>query len=152
MKVKKKYLKQMFKNVWNWRVGKRYTAAAAAAKLLQLCLTLWDPIDSSPPGSSVPGILQARTLERVAISFSSAWKWKVRVKWLSCIWLCASLGTAAHQLLCPRDSLGKNTGVGCHFLLQKICQTNANKNTTGICNVAKREFHVKLIKRNKGEY
>ena len=47
---------------------------AAAAKLLQSCLTLCDPIGSSPPGSSVPGILQARTLEWVAISFSNAWK------------------------------------------------------------------------------
>ena len=50
-------------------------AAAAAAKSLQLCPTLCDPIDGSPPGSSVPGILQARTLEWVAMSFSSAWKW-----------------------------------------------------------------------------
>ena len=50
-------------------------AAAAAAKSLQLCPTLCDPIDGSSPGSSVPGILQARTLEWVAISFSSAWKW-----------------------------------------------------------------------------
>ena len=50
----------------------RYAAAAAAAKLLQLCPTLCDPIDSSPPGSPVPGILQARTLEWVAISFSNA--------------------------------------------------------------------------------
>ena len=49
-------------------------AAAAAAKSLQLCLTLCDPIDGSPPGSPVHGILQARTLEWVAISFSSAWK------------------------------------------------------------------------------
>ena len=55
-------------------------AAAAAAKLLQSCLTLCDPIDGSPP---VPGILQARTLEWVAISFSNAWKWKVKVKSLS---------------------------------------------------------------------
>jgi len=52
-------------------------AAAAAAKSPQSCPTLCDPIDSSPPGSPVPGILQARTLEWVAISFSSAWKWKV---------------------------------------------------------------------------
>ena len=56
---------------------------SAAAKSLQLCPTLWDPIDSSPPGCPVPGILQARTLEWVAISFSSAWKWKVKVKLLS---------------------------------------------------------------------
>ena len=56
---------------------------AAAAKSLQSCLTLCDPIDGSPPDSPVPGILQARTLEWVAISFSSAWKWKVKVKSLS---------------------------------------------------------------------
>ena len=54
-------------------------ATAAAAKSLQLCLTLWDPIDGSPPGPAVPGILQARTLEWVAISFSNAGKWKVKV-------------------------------------------------------------------------
>ena len=49
---------------------------AAAAKSLQSCPTLWDPIDGSPPGSAVPGILQARTLQWVAISFSVVWKWK----------------------------------------------------------------------------
>ena len=59
-------------------------AAAAAAKSLQSCLTLCDPIDSSSPGTPVPGILQARVLERVAISFSNAWKWKGKVKSLSC--------------------------------------------------------------------
>ena len=57
------------------------TAAAAAAKSPQSCPTLCDPIDGSPPGFPVPGILQARTLEWVAISFSNAWKWKVKVKW-----------------------------------------------------------------------
>ena len=56
---------------------------AAAAKSLQSCPTLCDPIDGSPPGSPVPGILQARTLEWVAISFSNAWTWKVKVKSLS---------------------------------------------------------------------
>ena len=55
-------------------------AAAAAAKSLQLCPTLCDAKDGSPPGSTVPGILQARTLEWVAVSFSNAWKWKVKVK------------------------------------------------------------------------
>ena len=59
------------------------SAAAAAVKLLQSCPTLCDPIDGSPPGSSVPGILQATILEWVAISFSNAWKWKVKVKLLS---------------------------------------------------------------------
>ena len=58
----------------------RYADAAAAAKSFQLCPTLCDPIDGSPPGSSVLEILQARTLEWVAISFSNAWKWKVKVK------------------------------------------------------------------------
>ena len=70
---------------------------AAAAKLLQSCPTLCNPIDSSPSGSPVPGILQARTLEWVAISFSNAWKWKVKVKSLSHVQLLATPWTAAHQ-------------------------------------------------------
>ena len=72
-------------------------AAAAAAKSLQSCLTLCDPIDSSPPGSPVPGILQARTLEWVAISSSNAWKWKVKVKSLSRVRLSATPWTGAYQ-------------------------------------------------------
>ena len=64
---------------------------------LQSCPTLCDPIDGRPPGSSVPGILQARTLEWVAIFFSNAWKWKVKVKLLSCVLLLATPWTAAYQ-------------------------------------------------------
>ena len=71
--------------------------SAAAAKSLQSCPTLCDPIDGSPPGSPVPGILQARTLEWVAISFSNAWKWKVKVKSLSHVRLLATPRTAAYQ-------------------------------------------------------
>ena len=67
------------------------------AKSLQSCPTLCDPIHGSPPGSVVPGILQARTLEWVAISFSNAWKWKVKVKSLSRVRLFATPWTAAHQ-------------------------------------------------------
>ena len=78
-----------------------YTAAAAAAaasaESLQSCPTLCDPIDGSPPGSSVPGILQARTLEWVAISFSNAWKQKVKLKSLSRVQLFATPWTAAYQ-------------------------------------------------------
>ena len=70
---------------------------AAAAKLLQSCPTLCDRIDGSPPGSPVPGILQARTLEQVAISFSNAWKWKVKVKSLSRVRLFETPWTAAYQ-------------------------------------------------------
>ena len=70
---------------------------ACLAKSLQSCLTLCDPIDSSPPGSSIPGILQARTLKWVAISFSNAWKWKVKVKSLSCAGLSVTPWTAAYQ-------------------------------------------------------
>ena len=62
----------------------------AAAKLHQLCPTLCDPIDGSPPGSPTPGILQATTLEWVAISFSNAWKWKVKVKSFSRVRLSAT--------------------------------------------------------------
>ena len=72
-------------------------AAAAAAKSLQSCPTLCDPIDGSPPGSAIPGILQARTLEWVVISFSRAWKWKVKVKSLSHVQLLATPWTAAYQ-------------------------------------------------------
>ena len=70
---------------------------AAVAKSLQSCLTLCDPIDGSPPGSTIPEILQARTLEWVAISFSNAWKWKVKVKSLNRVWLLATPWTAAYQ-------------------------------------------------------
>ena len=77
--------------------GLKSNTAAAAAKSLQSCPTLCDPIDSSPPGSAIPGILQARTLEWVAISFSTAWKWKVKVKSLSCVGLLATPWTAAYQ-------------------------------------------------------
>ena len=69
-------------------------AAAAAAKSLQLCPILCDSRDGSPPGSPVPGILQARTLERVAIAFSNTWKWKVKVKSLSRVRLLATPWTA----------------------------------------------------------
>ena len=73
------------------------TAAAAAAKSLQSCPTLCDPIDGSPPGSPVPGVLQTRTLEWVAIAFANAWKWKVKVKLLSRVRLFATPWTAAYQ-------------------------------------------------------
>ena len=76
---------------------------------------LCDPIDGSPSGSPVPGILQARTLEWVATSFSNAWKWK---------WSCSvksgssrSHGLQPTRLLHPWDFPGKSTGVGCHCLL-----------------------------------
>ena len=69
----------------------------ATAKSLQSCPILCDPRDSSPPGSPVPGTLQARTLEWVAISFSNAWKWKVKGKLLSCVWLLATPWIAAFQ-------------------------------------------------------
>ena len=72
-------------------------STAAAAKLLQSCPTLCDPRDGSPPGSPVPGILQARTLEWVASSFSNAWKWKVKVKSLSHVQLLATPWTTAYQ-------------------------------------------------------
>ena len=68
----------------------------SCCKLLQLCPTLSDPIDSSPPGSAVPGILQARTLEWIAIFFFNAWKWKVKVKSLGCVWLFETPWTVAH--------------------------------------------------------
>ena len=75
----------------------RLMKQSAAAKSLQSCPTLCDSIDGSPPGSPIPGILQARTLEWVAISFSNAWKWKVKVKSLSCVRLLATPWSADYQ-------------------------------------------------------
>ena len=76
-----------------------FATATAAAKSLQLCPTLCDPIDGSPPGSPIPGILQAEILEWVAITFSNAWKWKVKMKSLSCVQLFMTPWTAAYQAL-----------------------------------------------------
>ena len=78
----------------NWLI---LFSVAAAAKSCQSCPTVCDPIDGSPSGSPIPGILQARTLEWVAISFSNAWKWKVKVKSLSRVRLVATPWTAAYQ-------------------------------------------------------
>ena len=75
----------------------KWTAAAAAAKSLQSCPTLCDPIDGSPPGSLVPGILQVTTLEWVAISFSNSGRWKVKVKSFSRVGLFVTPWTAAYQ-------------------------------------------------------
>ena len=80
--------KDLLYSTWN---------SAAAAKSLQSCPTLCDPVDGSPPGSPIPGILQARTLEWVAISFSNAWKGQVKGKSLSHVRLLATPWTAAHQ-------------------------------------------------------
>ena len=92
-------------------------AAAATAKSLQSCPTLCDPIDGNPPGSPIPGILQARTLEWLAISFSNAWKWKVKSRSV----VSDSYrphGLQPTRLLHPWDFPGKSTGVGYHCLLQ----------------------------------
>ena len=97
-------------------------AAAAAAKSLQSCLTLCYPIDGRPPGYPVPGILQARTLEWVAISFSDAEKVKSESEVAQS---CPALSNPMDpmepsRLLRPWDFPGKSTGVGCHCLLRKI--------------------------------
>ena len=101
-KKRKKWMKSVpvFKEFKWWSVGREcqiFYIAAATAKSLQSCPTLCDPIDSSPPGSAVPGVLQARTLDWAAISFSNALKWKMKVKTLSRVRLCATPWTAAHQ-------------------------------------------------------
>ena len=103
---------------WNLPTGWRDSffwfagpAAAAAARLLQSCPTLCDPRDGSPPGSPVPGILQARTLEWVATSFSNAWKWKVNVKSFSRVWLLAGPeGVPICNLSVEGDSGGSMAG------------------------------------------
>ena len=93
-------------------------AAAAAAASLQSCPTLCDPIDGSPPGSPVPGSLQARTLEWVAIAFSNAWTWKGKVKSLSRGRLLATPRTAAHQAPPSMGFSRQEYWSGCHCLLR----------------------------------
>ena len=101
-----------------------HLTAAVAAKSLQSCPTLCEPIDGSPPGSPVPGILQARTLEWVAISFCNAWKWKW--KWSLSVMSDSSRphGLKPTRLFRPWDSPGKSTGVGCHCLLPHCLHTS----------------------------
>ena len=88
---------------------------AATAKSLQSCPTLCDPIDGSLPGSPVPGILQARTLEWVAISFSNAWKWKVKVKSLSHVQPSVTPWTAAFQAPLSMGFSRQEHWSGCHI-------------------------------------
>ena len=97
--------------------------AAAAAKSLQSCPALCDPIDGSPPGSPVPGTLQARILEWVAISFSNAWKWSRSVESDSV----RPRGLQPTRIPRPWDSPGKSTGVGCHCLLHRSHYLNSIK-------------------------
>ena len=99
---------------------------AAAAKSLQSCPTLCDPIDSSPPGSPAPGILQARTLEWVAISFSNAGKWKVKVKSLSRVRPSATPWTAAFW---APPSVGFSRQEYCSCLLQEYRFRYENNNS-----------------------
>ena len=114
----------LFTNLRPW-VHPSTSPMLCYAKSLQSRPTLCDPIDGSPPGSPIPGILQARTLEWVAISFSNAWKRKVKVKLLSPVRLLATPWTAAYQAPLSMDFPGKSTGVGCHCLLHPPLLTQA---------------------------
>ena len=119
-RVLSRYISGQFSNRssfwWNY-LDMFLLTAAAAAKSLQPCPTRCNPIDGSPPGSPVPGILQARTLEWVAISFSNAGKWKVRVNRSVVSDPQRPHGLQLTRLLHPWDFPGKSTGVGCHCLL-----------------------------------
>ena len=121
-------------------LAKRWLRRAAAAKSLQSCLTLCDPIDGNPSGFSVPGILQARILEWVAISFSNTWKWK----WSRSV-VSDSMrphGLQPTRLLRPRDFPGKSTGVGCHCLLPMIVWPLTNSDlSTSVNNNFKSNFN-----------
>ena len=110
------------------------TAAPASAKSLQSCPSLCNPVDGSPPGSPIPGILQARTLEWVAISFSSAGKWKVKVKSLSRVRLLATPWSAAH--LAPLQIKARRYHLipirMTYYWKQKTKQTNKKQKTTEV--------------------
>ena len=104
---------------WSSMLKQGSNHPAAAAKSLQSCLTLCDPIDGSPPGYPIPGISQARTLEWVAISFSHAWKWKMKVRSLSRVRLLATPWTAAYQAPPSMGFSRQKYWRGCHRLLCK---------------------------------
>ena len=107
-----------------------FTAAAAAVKSLQSCLTLCDPIDGSPPGSPVPGILQAGTPEWVAISFSNAWKWKVKVKSLSRVRLSATPWTALEKQNSVLATIANTYSLKrTHFSVSYFCFANPSVGT-----------------------
>ena len=129
-----RYIQKWFnKTLWLHTYFGGTSFTHAAAKLLQSCLTLCDPTDGNPPGSSVPGILQARTLEWVAISFSNAWKWKVRVKSLSRVQLFATPRTAAHQAPPSMGFSSQEYWSGCHFLLLFHSYPMVNLETVSAC-------------------
>ena len=124
---------------WSCQIRVGLDWCPLAAKSLPLCPTLCSPIDGSPPGSPIPGILQARTLEWVAISFSNAWKWKVKVKSLSRVQL-VTPWTAAYQappsigfsrqeywsrvpLLSPMSSWGLTKHLPTGLVFQSSCET-----------------------------
>ena len=124
-------------------------AAAAAAKLLQSCLTLCAPIEGSPLGSPVPGILQARVLEWVAISFSNAWNWKVEVKSLSRVRLLATPWTAAHQAPPSMGFSRQEYWSGCRCLLWYHRNLDSSQKYTvqrGFCNFS--VILILFLKRN----
>ena len=107
--------------LWCYSVTVQCTAAAAA-KSLQSCPALCEPIDGSPPSFPIPGILQARTLGWVAISFSNAWKWKVKVKLLSPVWLLATPWTAAYQAPPPKGCSRQEYWSDSFWYLAKLIQ------------------------------
>ena len=129
--LKKRKLKWSRISIWG-NIGQAFSKSEGikpqteGALLLLLShfsrVRLCDPIDSSPPGSPLPGILQARTLEWVAISLSNAWKWKVKVVSGSS----QPHGLQPTRLLHPWDFPGKSTGVGCHSLIREALQLYAN--------------------------
>ena len=104
-----------------------------SAKSLQSFPTLCDLIDGSPPGSPIPGILRARTLEWVAISFSNAWKWKAKVKLLSHVWLVATPWTAAHQVPASMGFSRQKYWSGMPLPSLRLQFTGSQKTQTWLC-------------------
>ena len=127
--------------------GGQSTGVSALASFLpkksQSCPTLCDPIDGSPPGSPVPGILQARTLEWVAISFSNAWRWKVKVKSLSHVRLLVTPWTTAHQAPPSMGFSRPASWSGCHC--SQAIQKYKNRQTDSVCVVCQFLDQIILI-------
>ena len=122
---------------------------AAAAKSLQSCPTLCNPIDGSPPGSPIPGILQARTLEQVAISFSNAWKWKVQVKSLSRVQLIATPWTAAYQASLSMGVSSQEYRSGLPLTVLAFYEKDSRENTFFLVNSCYKQKEGKMSRQLK---
>ena len=139
-----KWSKSQTENIISYHL--HVESASTAAKSLQSCPILCDPIDGSPPSSPVPGILHARTLEWVAISFSNGWEWKVKVKSLSRVWLLATPWTAAYQAPLSMGFSRQEYWSGLPLPSPNVRAREGYTHIIGLCGESSGYAHIILLK------